>query len=113
MMKTFEFISAKNGFHESVAIQPNREALWSAAFGVDSLDGLFDMTPAKEALPRIDAAIRKFNEDPEMLRELLAPDDLVGLRGSRGALVRIRNRMAKLDGTISGAVDESGTSASS
>ncbi|MFE7798993.1 hypothetical protein [Nocardia sp. NPDC057440] len=91
----------------SIAIQPNREALWAAAFGVESLEGLFDMTPVAVALPLIDAAIAKFNDDPESLRPLLAADDPVGLRGNRGILRNLRAKMVNLGGTISGAVDES------
>jgi hypothetical protein len=107
-MKAFEYISASHGFQESIAIQPNREALWAAVFGVATLDGLFDMTPVEEAIPRFDEAIREFNSRPEELRPLLAADDPVGLRGNRGVLLRLRQRMAQLGGTISGAVDESG-----
>ncbi|WP_228535962.1 hypothetical protein, partial [Nocardia sp. BSTN01] len=84
---------------------------WAAAFGVATLDGLFDMTPVEDALPLFDAAIRRFNEDPEALRPLLAADDPVGLRGNRGALIKIYQHMAQLGGTISGAVDETPTPA--
>ena len=105
-MKAFEYISAKNNLHGSLVVAPNRERLWAAAFGVDSLDMLFDMTPVEEAMPLFAAAIRKFNEDPESLRPLLAADDPVGLRGNRGALIKIWQRMAQLGGTISGAIDE-------
>lgn len=108
-MKTFEFVSDGHSFQESVAVQPNREALWCAAFGVESLDGLFDVVRVEEAIPLFDAAIRRFNEDPESLRPLLAADDPVGLRGNRGALLKIRRRMAQLGGTITGAIDESTT----
>ncbi|PSR64010.1 MULTISPECIES: hypothetical protein [Nocardia] len=105
-MKAFEYISASHGFQESLSIQPNREALWAKAFGVDSLDGMFDMTPVEKAIPLFDAAIRKFNSDPEELRPFLAADDPIGLRGNRGALVKLRKHMDLLGGTISGAVDE-------
>ncbi|MCC3311543.1 hypothetical protein [Nocardia africana] len=91
----------------SLTIQPNREALWAKAFGVESLDGLFDMTPVEEAIPRFDAAIRRFNAESEELRPLLAADDPVGLRGNRGILIRLRKQMAQQGGTISGAADES------
>lgn len=106
-MKSFEYISASHLLQESVTIQPNREALWAAAFGVSTIDGMFDMTAVEDAIPLFDAAIRKFNSDPEELRALVAADDILGLRGNRGALLRIRQRMAKFGGTISGAIDES------
>ena len=105
-MKAFEYISAGHTFQESVLVQPNREALWAAAFGVASLDGLFDIVKVEDAIPLFDAAIRKFNSDPEELRALLALDDPLGLRGNRGVLVRFRQRMAQLGGTITGAIDE-------
>jgi hypothetical protein len=108
-MKTFEFISDGHNFQESVAVQPNREALWCAAFGVASLDGLFDVVRVEDALPMFDRAIQRFNEDPESLRPLVAADDPVGLRGNRGVLLKLRKRMAQLGGTITGAIDESAT----
>lgn len=106
-MKSFEFTAAGGSYAMSIAIQPNREALWCAAFDVDSLEGLFDMTPVDQAKPVLDAAIAKFNDDPESLRPLLAVDDPVGLRGNRGILRSLRAKMVNLGGTISGAVDES------
>lgn len=100
-MKAFEYISDSHVFQGQLVIQPNRERLWAAAFGVDSLDGLFDMTRTEEAIPLFDAAIRKFNADPESLRPLLAADDPLGLRGNRGALLKFRGHMAQLAGTVS------------
>ncbi|MEU1526343.1 hypothetical protein ABZ413_29520 [Nocardia rhamnosiphila] len=106
-MKSFEYLDASQSYAMSVAIQPHREALWAAAFGVETLDGLFDMTPADQAIPVIAAAIAKFNDDPESLRPLLSPGDYIGLRGNRGILVDLRKKMLRMGGTISGAVDES------
>ena len=110
-MKTFEFVSENHSFQESVAVHPAREALWCAAFGVETLDGLFDVVRVEEAIPRFDAAIRKFNEDPESLRPLMAVDDPVGMRGNRGILLKIRKRMAQLGGTVTGAIDTGAVSA--
>lgn len=106
-MKSFEFTAAGGSYALTVSIQPNREALWCAAFGVESLEGLFDMTPVDQAKPVLDAAIARFNDDPESLRPLLAADDPMGLRGNRGILRDLRKKMVNLGGTISGAVDES------
>lgn len=105
-MKSFEYLSDSQTYAMTVAIQPHREALWCAAFGVDTLDGLFDMTPADQAVPVIAAAIARFNADPEDLRPLLSADDFIGLRGNRGILVNLRKKMLRMGGTISGAVDE-------
>lgn len=107
-MKSFEVLADGETYAATVFIQPNREALWAAAFGVAQLDGLFDMTPAEQAIPVIDAAISRFNTDPDALRPLVAADDPVGLRGNRDVLLRkLRDRLANYGGTISGAVDES------
>lgn len=108
-MKSFECIAAIDTYASTTLILPNREALWAKAFGVDTLDGLFDMTPAEQAIPIIDAAIARFNSDPESLRPLLSPDDPVGLRGNRGALLALRKHLHTHGGTISGAVDETPT----
>ena len=105
-MKQFEFTTASGSYALSVAIQPNREALWCAAFEVDSLDGLFDMTPVEQAKPVLDAAIARFNESPDELRPFLAADDPIGLRGNRGILRDLRKKMVTLGGTLSGAVEE-------
>ena len=106
-MKSFEVLADGETYASTVFIQPNREALWAAAFGVAQLDGLFDMTPAEQALPVVDAAISMFNTDPDALRPLVANDDPVGLRGNRAVLLQLRGRLARFGGTISGAVDES------
>lgn len=106
-MKSFEHIAEGERIASTLFIQPNRESLWCGAFQVPVLDGLFDMTPAEDALPVLDAAITRFNAAPEELRPLLAADDPIGLRGNRGLLVEVRNRLHRHGGTISGAVDES------
>lgn len=80
-------------------------ALWCAAFGVDTLDGLFDMTPVDQAKPLIDSAISAFTRDPDGLRVLLSPDDHLGLRGNRLALLEMRDSIVRMGGTITGAVE--------
>lgn len=105
-MQVFECIAASNSYTSDFAVQPNREVLWSAAFGVESLEGLFDMTPAEEAIPVVDAAVRRFNDDPNSLRPLVARDDRMGLRGNRGLLLQLRAFLAEHGGTISGAVEK-------
>jgi hypothetical protein len=106
-VKSFEHLADGESYAVSVFIQPNREALWCAAFAVDTLDGLFDMTPAEQAIPIFDAAVSRFNANPDELRQLVAVDDPIGLRGNRGLLLNVRNKLHKFGGTISGAVDES------
>lgn len=106
-MKCFETRWGNGVGLEVVLVQPYREKLWAAAFGVDSLDELFDLTPAKDAIPLIDAAILKFNHDPESLRPHLSPDDPFNLRRNRMALEQMRATLADFaDSTISGVFDQ-------
>ncbi|MFD6400834.1 hypothetical protein [Nocardia sp. NPDC060249] len=104
-MKQFHLIGATRTIESAPQIQPYREALWAAAFGVESLDGLFDMTPDDQAIEAIDRAIARFNNDPDALRVHLSPDDRLGLRGNRLALAGIRAFLADHGGTISGAFE--------
>lgn len=105
-MKIFHCIGAIGTIESAPRLQPNREALWAAAFNVDSVDGLFDMTPAGRAIEILDAAIARFNSVPDDLRTHLAADDRLGLRGNRLALAGIRAFLADHGGTISGAYSE-------
>ena len=105
-MRMFECIADGGTYVSTPVIQPNREALWAAAFGRDSLDNLFDVTPAAEAIAVLDEAIARFNADPESLRPLVAADDPLGLRGNRQALAGIRRFLAQNGGTISGPVED-------
>ena len=105
-MRKFECIAEGGTYVSTPVIQPHRETLWSAAFGRDSLDGLFDVTPAADAITVLDEAIARFNADPESLRPLVAADDPIGLRGNRQALAGIRRFLAQNGGTISGPIDD-------
>lgn len=93
---------------EVFQVQPYREALWSAAFGVDKLDDLFDLATAAQAVPRLDAAILKFNHDPESLRVLHSPEDPLSLRHNRMCLEQMRATLVDYEAaTISGVIDDS------
>ncbi|MFC4373387.1 hypothetical protein ACFO5K_04685 [Nocardia halotolerans] len=105
-MLIFHCIGATGTIESAPRIQPYREALWARAFGVDSMVGLFDMTPAARAIVVFDAAIARFNTAPDELREFLAADDRLGLRGNRLALAGIRAFLADHGGTISGAFED-------
>ncbi|WP_043654314.1 hypothetical protein [Nocardia thailandica] len=104
-MLSFHCIGATGTIESAPQIQPYREALWAAAFDVDSLEGLFDMTPAARAIEILDAAIARFNAIPDELRVHLDPADRLGLRGNRLALAGIRAFLADYGGTISGAFE--------
>ncbi|MET8430175.1 hypothetical protein [Nocardia sp. NPDC004860] len=105
-MKAFECIDRGGTYHATFAVLPNRVELWTAAFGVESLEALFDMTPDDAAIPVIDAAVARFNSEPETLRPRVAPDDPIGLFGNRQALLKIRAWLAQNGGTITGVVDD-------
>lgn len=55
-----------------VAVQPYREEFYKAAFNVESLDAMFDVTPGAEAAALFRAAVDRINADPARF---------VGLRG--------------------------------
>ncbi|WP_280333103.1 hypothetical protein [Nocardia wallacei] len=106
-MKSFEVRFGGGIGMESIQVQPYREALWAAAFGAETLDDLFDLTSAAQAIPKIDAAILKFNHDPEPLRALLSPEDPFNLRRNRMVLEQMRATLADHpDSTISGVFEE-------
>jgi hypothetical protein len=102
-VKSFELIAESGNYHQITTIQPYRERLWAAAFEVDSLDGMFDMLSAANAIPILDAAIDRFSTHSEELRPLLDPGDHLMLRGNRAALSGVRKWLAINGGTISGA----------
>jgi len=96
---------------EVVAVHPHQEALWATALGAQRIEDAlarFDLTPAAAAIPLLDAAILRFNHDPESLRPLLSPDDALNLRGNRMVLEQIRRTLADHDdATISGVIEDS------
>lgn len=103
MERIFHCIADATNYHSKPIIPDNRYALWCKAFDVESLDDLFDMTPAATAIPVLDTALDRFNSHSEDLRPLLDPSDLGGLRGNRNMLLGIRTFLAANGGTISGA----------
>ncbi len=105
-MLIFHCIGATGTIESAPRIQPYRETLWAAAFEVDTVEGLFDMTPAQRAIQTLDTAIARFNSDPDELRAHLSPEDRLGLRGNRMALAGIRAFLADHGGTISGAFED-------
>lgn len=93
-------------YTQITAVHPRQEAVWAAAFERDTLDGLFDMLAAPEAIKVLDAAIQRFNTHSEELRPLLDPKDRLGLRGNRGVLESMRRWMADNGGSITGAYED-------
>lgn len=105
-MRFFEIRWGNGVGQEIFQVQPYREALWAAAFGVNQLDDLFDLTTAKDAIPVIDAAILRFNHDPESLRPLHSAEDPLSMRHNRMALEQMRATLADYEAvTISGVID--------
>lgn len=106
-MRFFETRWGNGVGQEIFQVQPYREALWSAAFGVQQLDDLFDLTTAKDAVPIIDAAILRFNHSPDELRPLHSPEDPLTLRHSRMCLEQMRATLVDYEAaTISGVIDD-------
>lgn len=105
-MKVFECIGATHNLMHDFVILPTREKLWAAAFGVESVDNLFDMTPAADAIPVVEAAVQRFNSAPETLRPLVDASDPVGLRGNRAVLIELWKFLHDNGGTVSGAVEQ-------
>lgn len=105
-MRVFETRYGAGVGLEEIRIQPYREALWAAAFGVADLGMLFDIETPERAIQKIDDAIRRFNHEPNSLRPLLAEEDRAGLIGNRRVLEQMRATLADHpDATISGAVE--------
>ena len=105
-MKVFHAVAAATNYESSWSIQPYRDALWCAAFQVDSLDGLFDMAPTTAAVEVLTAAIDRFDSRTEDLRLLVAEEDFAGLRGNKRILQGMRKFLLANGGHISGAIDE-------
>jgi len=105
-MKQFELISASGKTKTTAVIDPRREALWAEALGVESLDNLFDMTPADAAIPLLDAALARFHQDPESLRPHVDPEDATGLRMTRSGLLGLRKHLIQFGGVISGVFED-------
>lgn len=105
-MKFFEIRYGAGVGQDRMNVAPHREALWAKAFGVESLEGLFDQTIRGDAIPKVDAAILMFNHDPEPLRPFLDPQDRSGLYGNRKLLEQMRETLEIFeDATISGLVE--------
>lgn len=67
------------------------EPLFCHVFGVDQLVGLFDHTPAAEALPKLEEAYAYMVASGPALKELLPADDWQGVRGNAHVLAGVRN----------------------
>lgn len=105
-MKVFHAVAAATNYESGWSVQPYRERLWCAAFQVESLDGLFDMTAAEPAIATLTAAIGRFDTNTEELRALLDPQDFAGMRGNKRILQGVRKFLIANGGHISGAIDE-------
>ncbi|MBF6358217.1 hypothetical protein IU449_27345 [Nocardia higoensis] len=103
-MKAFHAVASAANLESEWAIQPYREALWCAAFQVDSLDGYFDMAPAESAIRVLTYAIDRFDTHTEELRPLLSPNDFLDLRGNKRVLQGVRKFLLRNGGHISGAI---------
>lgn len=106
-MAHFETIYGAGTCYENVVVHPHQVALWCHAFGVPTLDGLFDIMPAVDAIARIDEAIARINVGNPELRAALDDLDSLGLRGNRKLFEQMRTTLANhSDATISGVVED-------
>ncbi len=81
--------------------------LWCAAFGVETLDGLFDLATPASAISVLDAAINKFHHDADSLRPFLAKEDPRGLSGNVRTIEQMRVTLATYtDASITGLFEE-------
>jgi hypothetical protein len=105
----FEQVSGTGTYVQVVAIQePHHGNLYRAAFGVSTLDGMFDMTPAADALPILDAAVAVMDANkPTWKYTYTDPADLtpVGVKYNRmrNVIAGMRNFCATQGGTVHGA----------
>ncbi|WP_306365294.1 hypothetical protein [Nocardia sp. CC227C] len=91
---------------EEVRIEPHYEALWAAAFDVDDIGLIFDLDTPARAIPKLDAAIARFNHDPDALRPLLPEGDRRGLVAHRRVIEQMRSTLADhADASLSGVLE--------
>lgn len=106
-MKYFETRYGAGTGQEVIRVHPYQEALWAKAFDAPDLAAIFDLDTPEVAIPKIDAAIRRFNHDPDSIRPLLDPADRLGLVGNRRVLEQMRETLAAHpDASISGVLDD-------
>ncbi|MGY1946555.1 hypothetical protein [Nocardia asiatica] len=106
-MKYFETRYGSGAGQEVVKVRPEKEDLYKAAFGVDDIEYIFDLDTPETAIPKLDAAIGRFNHEPEALRPFLPPNERGGLVRTRQVLEQMRATLADFpDSSISGAMEE-------
>ena len=106
-MKEFEIVASAGRVYEHIGVADIQVPVWCQIFDVESVDLVFDMTPAAEAVPVIDRAIARINSGDPALRAAIHPDDRFGLRGKRQALEAMRRTLVNFeDATISGVVED-------
>lgn len=98
-MKEYEIIYTGGRGVDHFQIEPHYVPLLEELFeGRD-----FDITPAEQAIPLIDAAKQKLQSDPDRYRELVGSGSL---RSCRSLLDGMRRILVDMSGaTISGLVD--------
>ncbi|MFD3594258.1 hypothetical protein ACFWU5_16140 [Nocardia sp. NPDC058640] len=106
-MKEFELVAAGGSVYEHVGVADIQLPVWCMVFDVESLDLVFDMTPAADAVPVIDRAIARINSGDPAIRAAVHPQDRLGLRGKRQSLEAMRRTLVDFpDATISGVVED-------
>ena len=106
-MKEFELVASNGTVYEHIGVSDDQVDVYCRIFGVIDLGQLFDVTPAVDAVPVIDAAIARINAGDAAVRSAVSPTDRFGLRGKRRALEAMRRTLVDFpDATISGVVED-------
>lgn len=111
-----QFECASNGGSNVsiLVMRPMQQRVWEWAFEVESLTGLFDMTPGANAVPIIDAAKRRIFDNPndaaEVVKQGLSDGleaEWSGMRGMYRLFDSVRSFLVSAsDAIISGGIDE-------
>ncbi|MFE7745364.1 hypothetical protein [Nocardia sp. NPDC057455] len=109
MTQIFEQVSSTGTYVQIVAVrEPYNGNLYRAAFGVTTLDGMFDMAAAEDALPILDAAIAVMDANKATWKYTYtdpADPSPVGVKYNRmrNVIAGMRNFCATQGGTVNGA----------
>lgn len=105
-MKEFEIVVHNGTTYEHFRVSDHQIDLYCRIFDVESLDGLFDVARADEAVPVLDAAIARINSGNPEIKAAVAADDRLGMWGKRRVLEAMRRTLVdSTDAVLSGLVE--------
>lgn len=105
-MNVFEILLSDQSI-ENTVVEDHQVEPWKMIFATADLTQLFDMTPAGEAVPIIDAAVARLTSQSEEIREAITPLEKLGVRGYRTRLLAMRRSLiaypeARISGLLVG-----------